>query len=188
MQIGLPKKTPYIYVNRSRQTTIHTTNGALKENCSLRMIPTPVITIPNYLSNTLQNNNINIFKTSLKNTSLLHFSKDTRYVILATTISLAHISINECNPESHIQTNSNTIQRRLNVAHIYEDNGQHLITIPKTRLLWLSKQYQHAKNTPHGLEPPIQSFETEIVWLYQRYKYRILKNDPLKCAQYTIPT
>ena len=34
----------------------------------------------------------------------------------------------------------------------------------------------------------MQPFETEIVWLYQRYKYRIPKNDPLKYAQYTIPT
>jgi hypothetical protein len=45
-----------------------------------------------------------------------------------------------------------------------------------------------AKNTTHGLEPSTQSFETEIVWLYQRYKYRIPKNDPFKRAQYTIPT
>ena len=84
--------------------------------------------------------------------------------------------------------NTNTIQTQFDVAHIYEDNGRHLITIPKTRLLWLLKQYQHAKHTPHGLEPPTQTFETEIVWLYQRYKYRIPKNDPLKGAQYTIPT
>jgi hypothetical protein len=27
-----------------------------------------------------------------------------------------------------------------------------------------------------------------MVWLYQRYKYHIPKNDPLKLAQYTIPT
>ncbi len=54
--------------------------------------------------------------------------------------------------------------------------------------MWLWKQYQLAKNITHGLEPTTQSFETEIVWLYQRYKYRIPKNDPLKRAQYTIPT
>jgi hypothetical protein len=101
---------------------------------------------------------------------------------------MAHISIYECNPESDIETNANTIQIHFDVAHIYEDNGRHLITIPKTRLHWLWKQYQLGKNTPHGLEPPTQSFETEIVWLYQRYKYRIPKNDPLKLAQYTLPT
>ena len=32
--------------------------------------------------------------------------RDTRYVILATIIPLAHISINECNPESDIETNT----------------------------------------------------------------------------------
>jgi hypothetical protein len=29
---------------------------------------------------------------------------------------------------------------------------------------------------------------TEIIWLYERYKYRILKTDPLKRAYYTLPT
>ena len=114
--------------------------------------------------------------------------RDTRYVTPATRIPLAHISINECNPESDIETNSNTIQTQFDVAHIYEDNGRHLITIQKTRLLWLWKQYHQAKNIPHNLEPPTQSFETEVVWLYQRYKYRIPKNDPLKRARYTLPT
>jgi hypothetical protein len=114
--------------------------------------------------------------------------RDTRYVTPTTIIPLAHISINECNPKNDIKTNSDTIQTRFDVAHIYEDNGRHLITIPKARLTWLWKQYQLAKNTSHGLEPSTQSFETEIVWLYQRYKYRIPKNDPLKRAQYTIPT
>ena len=114
--------------------------------------------------------------------------RDTRYVIPATIIPLAHISINECNPESDIKTNTNTIQTQFDVAHIYEDNGRHLITVPKNRLLWLCKQYHLAINTPHSLEPPTQSFENEIVWFYQRYKYRIPKNDPLKSAQYTIPT
>ena len=53
--------------------------------------------------------------------------RDTRYVIPATIIPLAHISINECNPVSDIRTNTNTIQTRFDVAHIYEDNGRHLI-------------------------------------------------------------
>jgi hypothetical protein len=114
--------------------------------------------------------------------------RDTRYVTPATIIPMAHISIHECNPESDIETSKNTIQMHFDVAHIYEDKGRHLITIPKTRLHWLWKQYQLAQNTPHGLEPPTQPFETEIVWLYQRYKYRIPKNDPLKLAQYTLPT
>ena len=63
--------------------------------------------------------------------------KDTRYVTPTTIIPLVHISITECNPENDIETNSNTIQTQFDVAHIYEDNGRHLITILKTRLLWL---------------------------------------------------
>jgi hypothetical protein len=38
------------------------------------------------------------------------------------------------------------------------------------------------------LDPPRQPFETEIIWLYKRYKYRIPKTDPLKKSHYTIPT
>jgi hypothetical protein len=45
--------------------------------------------------------------------------RDTRYVIPATIIPLAQISINECNPESDIETNTNTIQTQYDVAHIY---------------------------------------------------------------------
>ena len=119
-----------------------------------------------------------------------HFStsqqKDTRYVTPPTNIPHALISINECNPDNDIETTSATIQIQFDVAHIYEDTGRHLITIPKTRLQWLWKQYHMSHNTTHGLQPPTQSFETEIVWLYQRYKYRIPKNDPLKRAQYTL--
>ena len=114
--------------------------------------------------------------------------RDTRYVTSATIIPLAHISIYECNPKNNIETNSNTIQIQFDVAHIYEDNGRHLITILKTRIMWLWKQYQLTESTTHGLEPSTQSSENEIVWLYQRYKYRIPKNDSLKRAQYTIPT
>ena len=56
---------------------------------------------------------------------------DTRYVTPTTIIPLAHIFIYECNPESDIETNTNTIQTHFDVVHIYEDNGWHLITIPK---------------------------------------------------------
>ena len=130
----------------------------------------------------------NHYSTTINTYFSTEQQKDTKYVTPTTVIPLAHISITECNPENDIETNSNTIQIQFDVAHIYEDNGRHLITIPKTRLIWLWKQYQLAKNTTHGLEPVTQPFETEIVWLYQRYKYRIPKNDPLKRAQYTIPT
>ena len=55
------------------------------------------------------------------------------------------------------------------------------------RLKWLWKQYTQSRNKPNGLIPPTQPFETEIVWLYQRYKYRISKNNPLKYSHHCIP-
>jgi hypothetical protein len=72
-------------------------------------------------------------------------------------------------------------------ALIFTNKGNHLITIPKNRLEWLWKQYTTNSNTHHHLDPPCQPFETEIIWLYERYKYRIPKTDPLKKSQYTIP-
>ena len=48
-----------------------------------------------------------------------------------------------------------------------EDTGRHLITIPTTRLKWLWQQYNKDKYNTHGLVPPTQTFETEVVWFYQ---------------------
>ena len=68
-----------------------------------------------------------------------------------------------------------TIQTQNNVAHIYEEIGKYLITIPMDRLKWLWKQYIQSQNRPHGLIPLTQLFETKIVWLYQRYIYIYIK-------------
>ncbi len=97
------------------------------------------------------------------------------------------ISVIECNPEKDITTVKNTIQTQNEVTHIYEDTGRHLITIPTTRLKWLWQQYNKAIYSTHGLVLPTQPFETEVVWLYQRYKYKIPKKDPLKASQHTLP-
>ena len=43
------------------------------------------------------------------------------------------------------------------------------------------------RHQPHDLIPPIQTFEIEINWLYQRYKHRIPKNDPLKNSHHALP-
>ena len=114
-------------------------------------------------------------------------NRDTRFIPPPQKIPLTHISINECNLENDIKVSTNTIQTQKDVAHIYEDTRRHLITITDNRLEWLWKQYATAKNNHHGLIPPTQTFETEIVWLYQRYKYRIPKNNQLKFAQHTLP-
>ena len=95
--------------------------------------------------------------------------------------------INECNPEKDIKVNACTIQIQNDTAHIYEETGKYLITIPIDRLKWLWKQNTQSQNRPNGLIPSIQPFETKIVWLYQRYKYRTPKNDPLKYLHHSIP-
>ena len=76
---------------------------------------------------------------------------------------MVQIHTNECNPENDIDSNHHIIQIQHDVAHLYEENGRHLITIPQSRLTWLWQQYHLAIDTQHGLEPPTQSFETEIV-------------------------
>ena len=114
-------------------------------------------------------------------------NRDTRYIPPPLIIPLAHISINECNLEKDIKVDTCTIQIQNDIAHIYEETRIHLITIPIDRLKRLWKQYTQSQNRPNGLIPPTQSFEIEIVWLYQRYKYRTPKNDPLKYSHHYIP-
>ena len=113
--------------------------------------------------------------------------RDTRYVRPPQDIPLCHIHINECNHDNDIECTQHTIQSQHGISHIYDNDGRHLITIPEQRVQWLWAQYQNALNKPHNLEPPIQSFEKEVTWLYQRYKYRMPKNNPLKLSQYTLP-
>ena len=70
---------------------------------------------------------------------------------------------------------------------MFTNKGNHLITIPKTRLEWLWNQYNINSNSHHQLDPPCQPFETRIIWLYERYKYQIPNIDPLKKSHYTLP-
>ena len=114
--------------------------------------------------------------------------RDTRHISPPLNIPLCRININECNPDIDIALTQPTKQSQHGASHIYDEEGRHLITIPEQRLQWLWKQYQNALHQPHNLEPPIQSFEQEVTWLYRRYKYKIPKNDPLKLSQYTLPT
>jgi hypothetical protein len=45
-----------------------------------------------------------------------------------------------------------------------------------------------AKIRHRQLDPLCQPFVTEVIWLYERYRYRIPKTDPLKKSHYTIHT
>jgi hypothetical protein len=115
-------------------------------------------------------------------------SKDTRYVHKPLNLPLIQINLNECNPNKDIKTTQSTIQIIYDKAHIFIDTKNLLITISKTRLEWLWKQYNINLDTQHHLDPPRQPFTTEIIWLYERYKYRIPKTNPLKKSQYTLPS
>jgi hypothetical protein len=88
------------------------------------------------------------------------------------------IHLNECNPDTDINTVEPTIQIIHNKALIFTYKGNHLITISKNRLEWLKNQYNTNSNEQHQLDPPCQPFETEVISLYERYKYRIPKIDP----------
>lgn len=104
--------------------------------------------------------------------------KDTRHISPPLIIPLCQINITECNPDIDIAHAQPTIQSQHGYSHIYDEDGRHLITIPDQRLKWLWEQYHTAIHQPHNLEPPIQSFEREVAWLYHRYKYKTPKNDP----------
>ena len=115
-------------------------------------------------------------------------SKDIRYIHEPLQLPLVQIHLNECNPDIDINTTKPTIQIIHDKSHIFTNNGNHLITISNDRLEWLWNQYNINSNTHHQLDPPCQPFITKIIWLYERYKYRIPKTDPLKRSHYTLPT
>jgi hypothetical protein len=98
-------------------------------------------------------------------------SKDTRYIHEPLNLPLIQINLHECDPDKDIKTTQPTIQFIGDKAHIFTDIGNLLITIPKTRLEWLWKQYNINLEIQHQLDPPKQPFTTEIIWLYERYKY-----------------
>jgi hypothetical protein len=74
-------------------------------------------------------------------------SKDTRYVHEPLNLPLIQIHIHESNPDKDIKTTQPTIQLIGEEAHIFTDIGNLLITIPKTRLEWLWKQYNSNSST-----------------------------------------
>jgi hypothetical protein len=114
-------------------------------------------------------------------------SKDTRYIQKPLQLPRVQINLNKYNPDTNIGTIKPTIQIIKDKALIFTNKGNHLITIPKNRLEWLRNQYNTNSNAHHQLDPPRQPFETEVIWLYERYKYRIPNIDPLKKSHYTLP-
>jgi hypothetical protein len=131
----------------------------------------------------ITNHNINLLKQFYLTQQHKHYSnkieknfhqpqsKDTRYIHEPLNLPLIQINLNECNPDKDIKTIQPTIQIINDEAYIFTELGNLLITIPKTRLEWLWKQYNTNLDTQHQLDPPRQSFTIEIIWLYERYKF-----------------
>jgi hypothetical protein len=76
-------------------------------------------------------------------------SKDTRYIQEPLQLPLVQINLNECNPDTDINTLEPTIQTIQDKALIFTNKGNHLITISKNRLEWLWNQYTTNSNTHH---------------------------------------
>ena len=110
-----------------------------------------------------------------------------RYIHEPLQLPLVQIHLNECNPDIDINTTEPTIQIIHDKALIFTNNGNHLITIPKDRLEWLWNQYNTNSNIHYQLDPPQQPFIIEVIWLYERYKYRIPKTNLLKRSHYILP-
>jgi hypothetical protein len=102
-------------------------------------------------------------------------NKDTRYIPPPPITPYIKTSIIECNADRDIDTNKCTIVTQNDITHIYNDTGKYITTIPTTRIKWLWQQYNNNKYNTHRLTPAIQPFETEIVWLYQRYEHKTTK-------------
>jgi hypothetical protein len=115
-------------------------------------------------------------------------NKDTRYIPAPPTIPYIKTSIIECNPDRDIDTNKCIIETQNDKSHIYDDTGRYITTIPTTRIKWLWQQYNNNKYNTHRLIFAIHPFETEIVWLYQKYEHKNHKKNTIRTPHHTIPS
>ena len=107
-------------------------------------------------------------------------TKDKRFIHPPLKFTNLKTHIQECNPDKNILVNEPTIQTNASEADIYDQNGNHVVTLTIERIQWLWAQF--SQNNPHHLtnflQPPPQDFETEILWLIQRYITILPKKKP----------
>ena len=107
-------------------------------------------------------------------------SKDNKFIHPPLKITNLKISTQERNPDKDIHANKPTIQIQNSMANIHDQNGNYIATLTIERLQWLWNQFSQ-NNLPHltpFLQPPPQDFETEILWLLQRYITILPKKKP----------
>ena len=107
-------------------------------------------------------------------------SKDSKFIHPPLHITNLKLSIQECNPDKDIQVDHPAIQIQNLEAHVYDQRGNYMASISTERLQWLWNQYSyhHFSQATQNLQPPPQNFETEILWLIQRYITILPKRKP----------
>ena len=107
-------------------------------------------------------------------------TKDTKYIRPPLQITNLKTYMQECNPDKDITANKPTIQTQALESNIYDPNGNYMATITTDRQQWLWNQFTH-NNSPqltNFLQPPPRDFETEVLWLIQRYISILPKKKP----------
>ena len=107
-------------------------------------------------------------------------SKDKKFIQPPLKITNLITFTQECNPDKDILANKPTIQINTSVANIYDHHGKYIATINIDRLQWLWNQFTHnnQQHLTNFLHPPPQDFETEVLWLLQRYVTILPKKKP----------
>jgi hypothetical protein len=107
-------------------------------------------------------------------------TKDKKFIQPPLKITNLTTSTQECNPDKDILVNKPTIQMNTSEASVYDQNGNYIATINIDRLQWLWSQFTHNKQQHliNFLHPPPQDFETEVLWLLQRYVTILPKKKP----------
>ena len=105
---------------------------------------------------------------------------DNKFIHPPLHITNLKLSIQECNPDKDIQVDQPTIQIQNSEAHVYDQRGNYMASITAERLQWLWNQYSyhHFSQATQNLQPLPQNFETEILWLIQRYITILPKRKP----------
>ena len=103
-------------------------------------------------------------------------SKDNKYIHPPLKITSLQLSIQECNSDKDIQTNTPTIQIQEPEANIYDQRGNHITTITTERLQWLWTQFSHNINTQ-----PLNSLHpTPKFWNKYTLAHTKIHNHPLQ--------
>jgi hypothetical protein len=171
-------------INKSYLCLWQNTNNTIQQwrNEEDLLHPDNILFDHNLLTITQYNNTL--FEQSMAKTYANYLShvqtRDKKFIQPPLKITNLTTSTQECNPDKDILVNKPTIQTSTSGASVYDQNGNHIATINIDRLQWLWSQFTHNKQQHliNFLHPPPQDFETEVLWLLQRYVTILPKKKP----------